>query len=352
VVVCSKGIEIHEERNKMDDMDDGVKTTNSTAPGPKPAIRERVGLSIHAIAGVDAPTLVDLIVQAEEAGVKQVWATQGGASTDLLTTYAGVFQRTGEIRLGTSIVPIYPRHPLALAQQAATVAGLGPGRLRLGIGTSHRPSIEGVYGLKMEEPLEYLKEYMGVLRTSLWDGNVDHQGRFFTAKVRLNHPQPVPVLIAALGEKAFRLAGEKSDGAISWNVPARHLLNVALPALREGAASAGREAPPLIAHVPIVLSEDANVARAAAKKALSVYARLPFYTNMWAAAGYPLEADGSVSDDLVDNLVVMGDEAAVAARLSELLDSGLDELLLNGLPAGDAATDRTRLIRFIGDLPA
>jgi alkanesulfonate monooxygenase SsuD/methylene tetrahydromethanopterin reductase-like flavin-dependent oxidoreductase (luciferase family) len=204
----------------------------------------------------------------------------------------------------------------------------------------------------MEEPLAYLEEYIGVLRTALWEGSVDHQGKAFTAKVKMNHPQPVPVLIAALGEKAFRLAGAKSDGAISWNVPARHLLAVSLPALREGAESAGRTPPPLVAHVPVVLSNDADAARAAAKRSLSVYARLPFYTNMWAAAGYPVEADGLVSNDLIDNLVVMGDEAAVAARLRELLDSGLDELLLNGLLVGsreDAADEQNRLIRFIGD---
>jgi F420-dependent oxidoreductase-like protein len=331
-------------------MSDNNDEISRTGASPKGSLRERVGLSIHAIAGVDAPTLVDLIVQAEEAGVQQVWATQGGSSTDLLTAYAAAFQRTGEIGLGTSIVPIYPRHPLALAQQAATAAGLGPGRLRLGVGTSHRPSIEGVYGMKMEEPLAYLEEYIGVLRAALWEGSVQHEGRFFTARVKMNHPQPVPVLIAALGEKAFRLAGAKSDGAISWNVPARHLLNVALPALRDGAESAGRPAPPLVAHVPVVLSEDADAARAAARKALSVYARLPFYYNMWAAAGYPLEADGSVSDALIDNLVVMGDEATVATRLNELLASGLDELLLNGLPVADPSTDRTRLIRFIGSL--
>jgi alkanesulfonate monooxygenase SsuD/methylene tetrahydromethanopterin reductase-like flavin-dependent oxidoreductase (luciferase family) len=204
--------------------------------------------------------------------------------------------------------------------------------------------------MKMEEPLVYLEEYIEVLRAALCDGSVQHEGRFFTARVKMNHPQPVPVLIAALGEKAFRLAGAKSDGAISWNVPAQHLLNVALPALREGAASAGRPVPPLIAHVPVVLSGDADAARTAARKALSVYARLPFYYNMWAAAGYPLEADGSVSDALIDNLVVMGDEASVATRLNELLDSGLDELLLNGLPVADPATDRTRLIHLIGSL--
>ncbi|MGA7733142.1 MAG: LLM class flavin-dependent oxidoreductase [Chloroflexia bacterium] len=327
----------------------GTAKESNPSTLPKHALRERIGLSIHAIAGVDASTLVDLIVQSEEAGVKQVWATQGGASTDLLTAYAAAFQRTGEIRLGTSIVPIYPRHPLALAQQAATAASLGPGRLRLGVGTSHRPTIENVYGLKMDEPLAYLAEYVTVLRAALSEGIVDHQGRFFTARVKMSHPQPVPVLIAALGEKAFRISGEISDGAISWNVPARHLLEVALPALRAGAESAGRPAPPLVAHVPVMLSDDPN-ARAAAKKALGVYARLPFYYNMWAAAGYPLEADGSVSDALVDNLVVMGDEATVAARLHRLLESGLDELLLNGLPVADSVSERTRLIHFIGSL--
>ena len=323
---------------------------NTPASNQAPDLRDRVGLSIHAIAGIDAPTLLDLIVQAEQAGVKQIWATQGAASTDLLTTYAAAFQRTSDIRLGTSIVPIYPRHPLALAQQAASTASLGPGRLRLGIGTSHRPSTEGVYGLKMEEPLEYLNEYVQILRAALWEGSIDHKGRFLTAKVRMNHPQPIPLLVAALGEKAFHQAGEISDGAISWNVPTRHLLETALPALRSGAEQANRPAPPLIAHVPVVLSDDADEARAAARKALATYARLPFYYNMWAAAGYPLESDGSVSDALIDNLVVWGDEATISARLRELLASDLDELLLNGLTVTDPAAERTRLINLVGNL--
>lgn len=317
---------------------------------PSAHLRERIGLSIHAIAGVDAPTLLDLIIEGEKAGVRQMWATQGAASTDLLTTYAAAFQLTSEIRLGTSIVPTYPRHPLALAQQAATAASLGPGRLRLGVGTSHRPSIEGVYGFRMETPLEHLREYITVLRAALWDGAVDHQGRFFTAKTKLNHPQPVPILIAALGEKAYRLAGEVSDGAISWNVPPQHLLATALPAMKEAAEAANRPAPPLIAHVPVVLNNDPDTAMQAARKGLAVYARLPFYFNMWAEAGYPLQADGTVSDDLINSLVVVGDEEAVAARLTELLNSGLDELLIASLPANDPIEERSRLMRLIGSL--
>ncbi len=314
------------------------------------SLRDRVGISIHAIRGIDPPTFVDRIVQAEQAGVRNLWATQGAASTDLLTAYAAAFMRTSEIRLGTSIVPAYPRHPLVLAQQAATAGAFGPDRLRLGVGTSHRSAIENVYGLKMERALAYLREYVEILRAALWEGSVDHQGQFFTARTRLNNPRKVPIMVAALGETAFRQAGEISDGAISWNAPARYLLDVALPGMREGAATAGRPTPPLLAYIPVALTTDIEAARATARKDLSVYTRLPFYTNMWATAGYPLQPDGSVSDDLIDNLVMIGEESTVASRLTDLVASGIDEFLLASISLGDPDSEHQRLTHFIGNL--
>ena len=309
--------------------------------------RTRIGISI---AAADPPALVALIEEAEAAGVEQLWMIQNPVSADTLTVFAAAFGRTSRLRLGTSIVPTYPRHPLALAQQAATVAALGHGRLRLGVGPSHRPTIEGTYGIPMEAPLEHLKEYVGVLRAALWDGKVDHQGRFFTAKATLPDPPRVPLLISALGARAFRLAGEVSDGAISWNCPASYLRDVALPALHAGARFARRPTPPLIAHVWVALSTHRVTVRDAAKKWLAGYARLPFYANMFAAAGYPVEDDGSVSDGLVESLVVMGDESAIATRLNELLAGGLDELLLAVVPLSDEAAERRRLFGLVGRL--
>jgi alkanesulfonate monooxygenase SsuD/methylene tetrahydromethanopterin reductase-like flavin-dependent oxidoreductase (luciferase family) len=239
---------------------------------------------------------------------------------------------------------------LALAQQAATVAALGPGRLRLGVGPSHRPTIEHAYGLPMDAPLEHLKEYIAVLRAALWEGQVDHQGRFFTARAKLSSTPRLPLLISALGEQAFRLAGGVSDGAISWNCPPVYLRDIALPALQVGAQAAGRPTPPLVAHMWVALDTDTAAVVAAAKKALAGYVKMPFYANMLAAAGYPVQADGGVSDALVDSIVVMGDEASAAARLCELLDSGLDELLLTNLPRGDAAAERTQLFQLVGGL--
>jgi F420-dependent oxidoreductase-like protein len=308
--------------------------------------RDQVGLSIQQ---TDAPTLVGVIAEAEGAGVQQLWLTQTPFSTDSLTVFAAAMARTRTIRLGTSIIPVYPQHPLALAQQAATVAALAPGRLRLGVGTSHRSAIESVYGLPMDAPLDYLREYVEVLRAALWTGEVDHQGRFFTAKVKLPTRPQVPILVAALGEKAFRLAGALGgEGAISWNTPPAYLHNVALPALRQGAAERGGTPPPLVAHFWVSLHPDAAAVRAAAKKSLAVYTRLPFYTNMWAAAGFPLAPDGSAGDALLDQLVISGDETTVAARLADLLAGGLDELLLTGIYVGDVAAERSKMLRFIG----
>jgi F420-dependent oxidoreductase-like protein len=312
----------------------------------QPTRRERIGISVSS---PDAPTLLDLIDEAEAAGVTQIWLTQNPLSLDALTIFAAALGRTRHIRLGTSIVPTYPRHPLALAQLAATVAALGAGRLRLGVGPSHRPTIEATYGLPMEEPLAHLREYVEVLRAALWTGTVEHQGRFFTARATPHRAPQVPLLISALGTRAFELAGTVADGAISWNCPPAYLREVALPALRAGAAAAGRPAPPLVAHVWVALSTDRSAVVAASKQALAGYARLPFYANMFAAAGYPVES-GTVSDALVEQLVAQGDQDAVARQLSDLLDTGLDELLLTIVPLGDVAAMRTRLFRLVGQL--
>ena len=129
-------------------------------------LRERIGLTIP---WAEPQAMIDLVQRAEAAGVKQFWTNQNPNTTDALTAFAAAFQHSNTIRLGTAVVPIYPRHPLALAQQAATTAALGPGRLRLGVGTSHGPMTEGVYGLKMDHPLEYFREYVEVLRAALWE---------------------------------------------------------------------------------------------------------------------------------------------------------------------------------------
>ena len=298
--------------------------------------------------GANAAAAVKSIVAAEAAGVRQIWMTQPPNLPDVLTTYAAAAAKTSTINLGTSIVPTYPRHPLVMAQQALALHDLASGRLRLGIGPSHRFIIENIYGLQYSKPLAHLLEYLEVIRTALWDGKVDHHGEFFNVVTTMPRTAQIPLLISTLGKMAFQLAGQIADGALTWVCPLSYLHDTGIPALRSSAAAVGRSAPPLIAHVPVALSEDRISVLSAGHRYLDFYA--PFYAKMFSNAGFQITSDQMVPDVLVDNLVISGNEATVAARLNELLGAGLDELVVSLVPITGADDEYAQLMHLIGRL--
>lgn len=293
-----------------------------------------------------ATHLVERTQQAEGRGVPAVWTTVGGATADTvgsLTAAAAVTERVG---LGTAVAPVYGRHPITLAAEAIAISDLAPGRMRLGIGNSHRPIIEDMYGIPMVKPLTYLREYLGILRGLLWDGKVDFQGEFFRVKSALPAtvtPPRVPLPISALRRGAFVLAGEVADGAITWVTPIDYIVQTGIPALQEGADRAGRERPPVIAHVPVAVSSDREAARNAFRKQFPVYPKLPFYAAMFADAGFPVTAEQEMSDALVDELAVSGDAAEVRARLEAIRARGVDELLISHVVVADEAEELAAL---------
>jgi F420-dependent oxidoreductase-like protein len=235
-----------------------------------------------------------------------IWSTVGGVRPDAMTFFPAALARTNSIKLGTAIVPTYPRHPAALYSQAAAISQMFPDRFRLGIGPSHRPTIEGSFGLPMGKPLDHLREYLTVLRSLLDTGEVDFSGDYYTVNISGGAPMAMPLYISALRSNAFRLAGEVADGAISWLCPVQYLNETAIPAMREGASRSGRSNPRMIAHVPVVMSNDSDKVRSVAGPVVSRYGRLPFYANMFADAGYPVGSDGTATDKLLDHLVVNG----------------------------------------------
>jgi alkanesulfonate monooxygenase SsuD/methylene tetrahydromethanopterin reductase-like flavin-dependent oxidoreductase (luciferase family) len=210
--------------------------------------------------------------------------------------------------------------------------------------------MENMYGLSMPSPLAYLREYVEVMRQVLWEGRVDHQGTFFKVVTSFPRTAQIPLLVSALGEKAFRLAGEIADGAISWVCPVPYLLDTALPALRAGAQAHDRPSPPLVAHIPVAMSTDEAAVHEAAMPRISFYTKAPFYAHMFEEAGFPIATDGSSFAALVKALVVAGDQAQVEKRLRELIASGLDELLLMLVPVADEAREREQLLQIIGSL--
>ena len=161
---------------------------------------------------------------------------------------------------------------------------------------------------------------------ALWEGKVDHHGHFYNVVVTLPRTSQIPVLISTLGNKAFQLAGEIADGALSWDCPVPYLFRTGIPALRTSALAVGRSAPPLVAKVTVALSEDRGSVLAAGHQMLDFMAKFPFYVKMFADAGFPLTSDQtSVPDALVDSLVISGNEATVTARFTELLAAGFDK---------------------------
>ena len=317
------------------------------SPSRRP-IRECVGLIVN---GTNAAAAIKTITAAETAGVQQIWMGQPPSSPDVLTTLAAAAIKTSIVRLGTSIVPTYPWHPVVLAQQVLALHDIAPGRLRLGIGPSHRAIIEDIYGLPQTKPLVHLREYVKVLHSILWEGKVDHHGEFFNIVIEFPRKAQIPVLISTLGKKAFELAGEVADGALSWMCPIPYLLQTGIPSLRKAAAANGRSnTPPLVAHVPVAFSQDHNCVMVAGHKMFDMYAKLPFYVKMFADAGFPQISDKKVTDDLVNNMIISGNEDTLATSFIKILATGLDELIISLIPVVDEVHEQTQLMRLIGQL--
>ena len=297
-----------------------------------------------------ASDLIARVAQAERRGIATTWTTVGGLGADPVTALVAVGAATGRIGLGTAVTPTYPRHPITLAAQAMAINDLAPGRLRLGVGPSHKPIIEGAYGLPMGKPLAHLREYVTILRMLLWDGAADYSGDYFTVKIALSAGVPapkIPIPISALRPNAFRLAGEIADGAISWVTPVDYLTQTGLAQLQAGAEAMGRQRPPLIAHVPVIVSTDRAAARAAFRAQFPIYSRLPFYAAMFARAGYPVTAAGEMTDELVESLAVSGGQQEIRDRLEAIRARGIDELMVSHVVVADEEAELAALSEIL-----
>jgi F420-dependent oxidoreductase-like protein len=312
-----------------------------------------VAMSAFGIAGsaAEGPAVLAGIEQAEQMGIPAVWLTTGGVGLDALTLFAAAAARTSRIRLGTSIIPTFPRHPLMVVQQVQVLAQLAPGRFRLGLGPSHRPTMESIFGVDFRAPLGHLREYVQIVKTLLSRGSVNFDGKYYHAHGQIRMPVDVPVMASALQRKSFELCGEETDGAISWVCPGVYLRDVALPAMRAGAEKAGRPVPPLLAHAPICVHGKPDEVRAAVQQQLANYVRLPFYIQMFTAAGFPEAAAGTWSDAMIEAIVLSGEESRVADRLQELFALGASEILVSPLLVGsDRAASLERTLRLVADL--
>jgi alkanesulfonate monooxygenase SsuD/methylene tetrahydromethanopterin reductase-like flavin-dependent oxidoreductase (luciferase family) len=272
--------------------------------------------------GANLRQALDLARRADALGYESLWVTHGIGRDALLvlSAYAHVAPRAG---LGTGIVPIYPRHPVLLAQEALTLSDLSGGRFRLGIGVSHRPAMEAGLGLDMGEPLDVMREYVTVLRAAL-AGRVEHQGKRYRAAWQSGMPvlpAPPPILLAGLAPRMIELAGEIADGVVLWLCAPEYIRSEALPAIRRGRARAGKplDGFEVVAAVPAALTVDRAAGSALFKAELTRYLALPFYRAMLVKSGFGAEiaaydrapGPAAVPDRLAAALGAVGDFGAI-----------------------------------------
>jgi 5,10-methylenetetrahydromethanopterin reductase len=296
----------------------------------------------------DAPGAIDLIERADAAGVDTAWMVMPPLGYDTPTLAAAALARTERIRVGTSIVPAFTRHPLALATQAVALDGLGPGRFRLGIGVGNMVVMADGFGTPVTAPIAQTREYLAVVRSALATGTARVSGEHYTVDATLPAPVATGVTLAAIGPRMYALAGEAADAAMSWMSPVAYLDEVARPAMAKGAAEAGRPVPPLVTHVLAIVSSDPDAARAAARPAVRTFGANANYAGMYAAAGLPVAPDGTPTDELVDAITVVGDEATLTDRLAALAATR-DELVVSLEPIDDRRAEEDTVLRAIAN---
>lgn len=265
-----------------------------------------IGIWGGAPAWEKAPDAAEAAAELGELGYGALWL---GRSEGDLGIHRALIEASERLVLATGIVNIWTNEPSTVAASYTALERDHPGRILVGLGSSHKPLVEATTGQTYEKPLTRLASYLDEL-----DADVE------------TVPKGRRVL-AALGPKALKLSAERSAGAHPYLVTPAHTR-----AAREILGPDALLAP----EVTVVLEPDPDRGRALGREMLSIYLGLPNYTNNFRREGFSDDdiADGG-SDRLVDALVAHGDAEAIAARVREHHEAGADHVALQIVTGGD-----------------
>jgi probable F420-dependent oxidoreductase len=265
---------------------------------------------------MSAGQAADTAGRIESLGYSTLWLPDT-IGRDPFAHIAWLGSQTETLQFATGIANIFHRHPGPMKQVANTLAEQTGGRFVLGLGVSHGPLVAGLRGLDYSKPLSKMREYLAAMQAQPFSGVA---------------PAEAPlVLVAALGPKMIELSGTAADGAHPyWTTPehtamAREIL--------------GPDAL-LCVEQKVVLSPDADAARAAANAALGIYINLPNYRNNWLRLGFTDDEIEHRDHRFVDAVVVWGDEDRVNAGVQAHYDAGADHVCVQPLnPDGSRDLD-------------
>jgi len=286
--------------------------------------------------------LAEYAKKAEQIGLRSFLVTEGPA-TDSLAVSQYIASITSRIDVGTGITNIYTRHPSVMGAHAMTIDALAPGRLQLGLGTSHKP-VNAAYGINMDKPLAALRDCVATIR------------KMFRGEPLLNRPGvtaakaegKIAVNIAGISPKSIELTGEIADGSLPLNYGPRGLKEV-VDGIARGAQRAGRD--PKEVSIALIMHccvcPDHAVALRSVKGALANYGSLPFYNRLFVRQGFVKEAQAimaaaakgdmagaaaAVSDQMAEEIAAMGTAQECRKKLEEFERAGASYVLLYPVP--------------------
>ena len=287
--------------------------------------------------------MIEAAQEAEAGGFASVWIPQIPDEFDAMTAAALIGSATSSVEVGTAVVVAQTRHPVALCQQLLSVQLACEGRFTLGLGPSHHWIVEDMLGLSYERPAALVRSYLDVLDQALAGPGpilVENDHFHIDNPLDITDQAATPVLLAALGPVMLRLAGARTDGTVLWLADERAIGEFIAPRINNAAAEAGRPPPRIVAGVPVCLCAPGEVdaAKDRAERLLAEAEISPNYQRLLDRG----DAQG------VSDIMAVGDEAAVLARLRSFADAGVTDISVRVLPIGDgrdelvASSQRTR----------
>jgi alkanesulfonate monooxygenase SsuD/methylene tetrahydromethanopterin reductase-like flavin-dependent oxidoreductase (luciferase family) len=317
-----------------------------------------VGLGAFIGIGKSLETALQRVELAERLGYESAYVTHiaGRDSVTVLMAYAA---RSERLLLGTGVMPIYSRTPVATAQSFATLDEFSGGRAIIGLGVSHRPVVESWYGQTIDKPLREMREYVEVVRAIL-RGEDPPQGERFGSTFHFMGFEPrqdIPIYLAGLAPGMLRLAGEIADGVVLWLCAPEYIREMVVPTVAEGRAKAGRtpEGFDIVAAVPSAVTSEPDQAKAQLRSELIPYFSLPFYRKMIELSGYgddlaAFDREGldAISDGFLSDLAAIGTAEEAAASVRHYADSGATSPCIGGISKTDFDTTLEALAGCLG----
>jgi probable F420-dependent oxidoreductase len=276
----------------------------------------------YSIDKLNGAQLGDLARAVEKNGYSAFWYPESrGYESMSLAAY--LLSKSEKLVVGSSIANIYARDPFTAQRAMVSLNDLQDGRFVLGLGVSHIPMVEGLRGHRYDKPVATMRAYLDAL----------HKG--------LPPDTEAPVVVAALGPKMLELSGEKSMGAVPYNVTPEHT------------AQAARILGPdkvLAVEQKVTIETDPAKARALGRKELARYMTLPNYRNNWLRLGFTEAelADGG-SDRFIDAMCLWGDAASVKKGLRAHFDAGATHVCLQPVHADGDFAARDKMLAALAD---